>query len=130
MTLVTNPKEKEGPKLCASDLEMSIRHLTGLTVRVTGQWRLSKAGDKECFEAQDFTILSCSSGRSPVVGLLVREGDYFKVIRVDGSEVQLKDLPDGLKSMIGRKVILDIKAMSSTTVVDAAKVVVEYRLYP
>ena len=127
---VSSGDKKEGPRLCSSAEEQRIRHLTDLTVRVNGEWRVAKTGEKECFDARDYTVLKASSGREALTGMLSRSETGYVLESADGRRLVFQDIPDGLKGLVGSKVVVDVKSIASRQAAEATKVVVSYRPLP
>jgi len=127
---VSNGDKQEGTRICASDAEQRIRHLTDLTVRVTGEWQATKSGEKDCLNAKDYVVLKASSGREAVTGLLSRSGAGYVIESADGRRLVLQEVPDGLKSLLGLNVMVDVKSIASRQAAEATKVVVSYRSLP
>ena len=129
-TLVVSAQEQAEIRLCPSETEQRIRHLTDLRVVVTGTWQLTKQGERDCFVPKAFSVTKVASGRDAIVGVLSRQGDYYAVKADDGRETKLMTVPDGLRSLVGQRVILDVRSMGSSLAVDAPKVVVSYQSSP
>ena len=129
-TIVFSGDKKAGTRICASAMEQRIRHLTDLTLRVTGEWQAAKSGEKDCLDASDYKVLKASSGREAVTGLLSRSGAGYVIESADGRRLVLQEVPVGLKSLLGLKVIVDVKSIASRQAAEATKVVVSYRPLP
>jgi hypothetical protein len=127
---VSTGDKQHGTRICVSDTEQRIRHLTDLTVRVTGEWQATKSGEKDCLDASDYTVLKASSGREAVTGMLSRLGAGFVIDSADGRRLVLQEVPDGLKSLLGLNVVIDVKSIASRQATEATKVVVSYRPLP
>ena len=130
ITLVSFGDKKEVIRICTSATEQRIRHLTDLTVRVTGEWQATKSGEKDCLDARDYVVLKASSGREAVTGLLSRSGAGYVIESADGRKLVLQEVPDGLKDLVGINVVVDVKSIASRQAAEATKVVVSYRPLP
>lgn len=117
-----------GPTVCTSDLSKRIGKLTNYTVKVKGQWRLHK-GKKRCVVADDFAVTRAPSGRDAVIGILSEQNGSFALAAGDGKTHALANVPDGLKKLTGKKVILDLKSTDNPTVKDEFKIVI-YAEFP
>jgi hypothetical protein len=128
---LTEKEGSKGPALCPNDVSKRIRKLLRLEVSVTGAWQMKKDGSsKDCFAATGFKILKHSSGRDPIIGMLQDQGAYFIVKGDDGKVSKLSEVTSGLKSLKGKKVILDLKPMDSPGQKDVSYKVVAYSEFP
>lgn len=128
--LLTKKTEFKGPAVCRGDVAKRVSRLTGLTVKVKGEWKLKKSGKKKCFTVGDFTVLKASSGRDALVGTLTKESEGYKVKTDDGKVHALSDIPAGLKELAGKKVIIDVKPMNNPVSATASYKVVTYSEFP
>jgi hypothetical protein len=74
--------------------------------------------------------LKASSGRAIIAGLLTSRAGQYIINTGDGAEVVLADLPSGAKSLVGTKVIVDVKSIASSSNAEAVKVIVSFRSMP
>ena len=121
---------KTTQKLCLDAGASRVKKLTGLTIRVTGDWKLNKAGEKQCLELKSFKIVKHTSGRVPLVGVLEQENGVYVVAGEDGKKQPLGEVSSGLKRLAGKKVILDVKPLDVSGDKSAALKVVTYGEYP
>jgi hypothetical protein len=119
-----------GPNLCRNDVAKRMRRLTAMTATVSGDWQTKPNGDKKCFAATGFTVTKVSSGRDAVVGKLEQRSGAYVVTTDDGKAHALASAPDGLKKLVGQKVILDLKGMDSPAAKEATFNVVTYAAFP
>lgn len=129
-TMVSPVGEEKGPEVCGNDVGKKIRRLGAMTLKVTGDWKVKKNGDKGCFNATEFKVLKTSSGRDAVVGTLAQKNGSFVVTGSDGHTHVLDDVTGGLKKLEGQKVILDIKPINSPTAKEPVYKVVTYAAHP
>lgn len=131
-TLVVPAGENTGPNLCRNDASKRIGRLSGMTLKVTGEWQTdAKTGEKRCFEASAFVVTKMSNGRDAVVGTLADKDGQFEVTDASGKVRMLADVPDGLKKLSGKKVILDVKTIESPAATkEAVSKVVSYAEFP
>lgn len=128
--LLAESGKSDGPALCRGDVGKRIGRLTGLVVKVTGDWHLNKKGEKSCVEPKDFQVLKLPNGRDPVVGTLSEKSGVYEVASEDGKTRSLADVPDGLKKLSGKKVILDLRTIESPAAKDVPAKVVSYSEHP
>ena len=130
--LILEPADKS-PYLtvCRGDIAKRIGRLSGMTFRVSGAWQLDKDGSKRCLEASSFVVTKMTNGRDAVVGVLSDKGGQFQVTSDDGKANMLADAPDGLKKLVGKKVILDLRTIESPSATrESASKVVSYAEFP
>ncbi len=118
------------PVICRDETGKRIGRLTGMTVKVTGEWALNKDGGKRCVTATSFSVVKMSSGRPAVVGLLSQKDGSYVVAGDDGAVHTLADVPTGLKKLDGQKVIIDVKPMETPAAGPSAFKVVSYAPFP
>lgn len=128
--LVTPGSDFSGPQLCRDEEAKKISRLTSFTVKVDGAWKMTKEGKQDCFDAATYTVTKTLNGRPALVGVLSKEGSGFVVTATDGSKHPLTEVPEGMKSMVGKKVILDLKPMDNPALKEAASKVVTYSEMP
>lgn len=120
-----------GPVLCGmSDMTKQVKHLAAMTVKVDGEWKTNKEGQKTCFSPAAFTVTKMSTGRDAVVGKLTQKDGKYLVTTDDGKVQTLEDVSPGLKKLEGQKVILDLKQVDAPKGQDAASKVVTYAAFP
>lgn len=113
--VLTAPGEIKGPRLCSGDTAKRMVALESMTVAVTGEWK-SGEGKAKCFDPVGLKILKTSLGHDAVVGKLDKNADgSFQVTGDDGKPLVLGDVPDGLRKLSGKTVILDVKPLASPT---------------
>jgi len=117
-------------KLCFDEGAIRIKKLTGMTLRVNGEWKLNKAGQRQCLQLKSFTIVKHTSGRTPVVGVLQNDNGVYQVAGEDGKKQTLGEVSSGLKRLTGKKVILDVKPLDASGDKSAVLKVVTYGEYP
>jgi hypothetical protein len=128
--ILTEAGRNDGTAVCRNEVGKRVGRLTGMTVKVTGAWHLNKAGEKTCVDATDFTVLNLPNGRTAVVGTLGEKDGGFAVSADDGKVHSLVDVPDGLKKLSGKKVILDLKVIESPAATSVPAKVVSYSEFP
>lgn len=120
-----------GPTLCYGDVAKRVGRLTGMTVKASGEWQISKkSGEKTCIEAKSFVVTKVPNGRTAVVGTLGEKDGAFTLTGDDGKETTLADVPDGMRKLAGKKVILDLKAMENPAAKEVPAKVVSYSEFP
>ncbi len=129
-TLLEVADSQQTNVLCPSSVEQRIRHLTDLEIEVSGEWKLGSTGDPDCLVAASYRVLKAASGRPIIVGTLGTRNDQFIIETDSGGEVVLAELPSGAKSLLGTRVIMDVKSIASSSNADATKVVVSFRPMP
>jgi hypothetical protein len=127
---VVSDNTQNSQKLCLDDTASRVKRLTGLTIKVSGDWKINKTGQKQCLQVKSFTILKHSSGRTPLVGTLQNENGVFVVTAEDGKKQTLDEVSSGLKKLSGKKVILDVKPLDASSDKSSVLKVVTYREYP
>ena len=128
--ILTEVSKGDGPAICHGDVGKRISHLTGMTVKATGDWLTNKSGEKYCVDVKDFVVLKLANGRMAVVGTLGERNGAFQVLGDNGKARSLVDVPDGLKKLSGKKVILDLKVIESPAAHEVPAKVVSYSEYP
>ena len=116
-------------KLCRNDESKRISRLTGMTVKVSGDWKMKKE-TKSCLTPTSFSVSKVSSGRAAVVGTLSQTDTGYEVKSEDGKVHALAKVPSGLKKLTGEKVIIDVKPMNSPTSQGSTYNVVTYSRFP
>jgi hypothetical protein len=129
-TLISVGEAEKGDRLCSGDASKSIRRLGGMTVKVSGDWKLDQKGEKDCFEPTDFSVQKVSSGRDAIVGILSKKDGGYIVAGSDGQIRVLGSVSSGLKKLDGQKVILDLKALNSPASKETVYKVVTYAAHP
>jgi len=120
---------------CKGEVAKKLGRLSGMTLKVTGSWvernigRGKKARTKRCFFVSQFTIEKGSNGRKPLVGVLSKIDSSYQVKTEDGTSHNLERVTTGLKELVGKKVIVDVKPLSGATGEKSWKVV-SYSAYP
>ena len=104
---------KKGEAVCQNATSKLIGRLVGMTIKGQGQWQ--GENQRKCFSLESFEVTKVSSGRQAWVGVLQHKNGSFYLKQGDGVSHDLGSIPDGLKSMIGEKVILDRKIIGSQT---------------
>ncbi|MBM4251074.1 MAG: hypothetical protein FJ146_03825 [Deltaproteobacteria bacterium] len=110
---ITKPREFSGVPLCPGDKAKRIMNLESLVVKIYGGEKT--VGATKCFEMGSFTVLKTPAGNTAVVGQLQQKEGVFFLLADDGRTLPLSDVPDGLRSMIGKKVVLDIRPQNTLT---------------
>ncbi len=127
-TVLTNSDGKEQKSLCRDETGKKINRLSGMTVTAAGTWDNKNQNDP-CFPVSSFQIDKTTSGRKPLVGTLTKAGADFVLIDDDGAKHPLERVSSGLKEMLGRKVIVDVKPLAKAAGAQSWKVV-SYSEYP
>jgi hypothetical protein len=99
--------------LCAGDVSGKVKKLSGMVIEVEGLVKKRPNGNSECFDAIGFRIIRNISGRAPLIGLLKVENDVVSVVSEDGVAHILNEVSSGLKKLVGKKVILDVRSNES-----------------
>ncbi len=128
--ILTETDKFEGPAVCRGDMAKRIGRLTGMTVKVSGDWHRAKSGEKTCVDPKDFQVMKLPNGRVAVVGALGEKDGGFQITGDDGKVRSLADVPDGLKKLSGKKVILDLKVIESPAAKEVPAKVVSYAELP
>jgi hypothetical protein len=115
-------------QLCKDDVAKKVGRLTGMVVAATGNWDAHDPKDR-CFATETFEIEKASSGRKPLVGTLNKKGEVFNIETGDGKQHTLDKVAGSLVTMIGKKVIVDVKPLKTATGAETWKVVT-YSEYP
>jgi hypothetical protein len=123
-------KATNGDRLCPGEVSARIKKLSGMTLEISGDWKIGKSGDRQCFEVQGFHIKRHLSGRPPLVGTLKDDAGTYAVVTEDGKKHVLGDASSGLKKLAGKKVILDIKSFDATGEQSSNLKVISYAAYP
>ncbi len=127
--LLTAPKENSGPNLCAGDLAKRVKKVPAMTVKVIGTWK--NEGDKRCFQGDSFTITKGTSGRPAFTGILEKNASQFILKRESGAgDIALYEVPEGMKKLQGKRVVLDLKELDNPTSKSPAQRVVFYAEHP
>ncbi len=116
--------------ICRDEIGKKIGRLGGMTVEVEGKWKdsgLTPGG--RCFSADSFVITKVTSGRKPLVGVLSQKEFEFVVTTDDGKVHNLRKVSSGLKDLVGKKVIIDVKPLTGPKEGKVYKVV-SYSAYP
>lgn len=127
--VMINASDNAKYRLCDNEVAKKVSRLTGMTVRVSGDWQVRK-NENYCLTANLFAVKKVSSGRDALVGVLVHTDDGYEV-KSDGGKVHVfRQVPDGLKKLVDKKVIIDMKPMNSPAAQGSSYSVVTYSLYP
>jgi hypothetical protein len=126
--VLTDLDGKNQQDLCRDESGKKIGRLSGMTITASGKWD-AKDPKERCFAASFFEIDKASSGRKPLVGTLNQKGTDFVLDTGDGQQHTLDGLSSGLKGMVGKKVIVDVKQLKGAQGVESSKVV-SYSEYP
>ena len=129
-TTLTDASGKQAVNFCTDDESRRLSRLTGMTVKASGDWQEATKNKVRCVKLTAFEVLKASSGRDAVVGVLSQEGADFAVTTGDGSKRKLSRVPKGLRKMLGKKVIIDVKPMGSPSTKSESWKVVTYAPYP
>ena len=129
--MVTPPGEFKGPEICRGDGAARVSHLESMVVKVTGDWKNPPDVINKCLEPKDIDVQKTTLGHDATVGQLVadKSGSYA-VKGTDGKTTPLGEIPDGLKKLVGKKVILDLHQMPNPALKDAGSVVTSYSEFP
>jgi hypothetical protein len=129
-TLLEVSDPQQSNVLCPSELEQKVRHLTDLEIEVSGEWKLGSTGEPDCLVVSSYRVIKAASGRPIIVGTLTSRNGQYAVVTDGGGEVILAELPSGAKTLLGTRVIMDVKSIASSSNADATKVVVDFRPMP
>ncbi len=110
---LTKPSEFVGTMLCPGDKAKRIMNLESLVVKVWGNPK--EIGAVKCFDIGSFTALKTPAGNDAIVGSLQEKEGAVVLIAEDGRTMKLANVPDGLRNMLGKKVVIDVKPQSTLT---------------
>lgn len=110
---ITKPSEFVGMSLCPGDKAKRIMNLESLVVKIYGAEK--SLGTSKCFDIGSFTVLKTPAGNDAVVGTLLEKEGGIQLLVEDGRTVTLANVPNGLRRMIGKKVVVDIKPEATLT---------------
>jgi len=127
---LVKPGEYDGPSLCSNDLATKISSISNMQLMVEGEWGEMGKKKIKCMEASAFKVLTTSTGRPAVVGIIEKSDRGFELRDNEGKTYEFKKLPKGLKSMVGKKVIVGLKQMNSPNSLTSSHKVVSYTVYP
>lgn len=127
---LVKPGEYDGPSLCSNELATKISAVSNMQLMVEGEWGEMGKKKTKCLEATSFRVLTTSTGRPAVVGTIEKSDSGFKLRDNEGKTYEFKKLPKGLKSMVGKKVIVGLKQMNSPNSLNSSHKVVSYSVYP
>ena len=119
-----------GDRLCPGEVSARVKKLSGMTLEFSGDWKIGKSGDRQCFEVKAFNIKRHLSGRPPLVGVLRDDAGTFSIVTEDGKQHLLGNASSGLKKLKGKKVILDIKPFDASGEQESTLKVISYAPYP
>ena len=125
---LTEKDNYKGHLLCSGEKARRIAKLSALTVKASGTWK--SEGTKRCFAVASFTVTKMASGRLAVVGLLEKSVNVFQINADHGTSYRFDSVPDGLREMVGQRVILDVKTLGSRTNAEPSQRIVSYAKYP
>jgi hypothetical protein len=126
--VLTDSTGQNQQALCRDDSGKRIGRLSGMTVKAKGAWDAKDPKDR-CFAVSSFEIEKATSGRKPLVGILNRKDADFVLETSDGQQHALDRVSTGLKGMVGKKVIVDVKPLKGANGGESWKVV-SYSEYP
>jgi len=110
---ITKPSEFVGMSLCPGVKAKRILNLESLVVKIYGGEKT--LGASKCFEIGSFTVLKTPAGNDAIVGTLLEKDGALQILAEDGRTVRLADVPAGLRNMLGKKVVVDIKPEAALT---------------
>jgi hypothetical protein len=110
---ITKPSEFVGTMLCPGDKAKRVMNLESLVVKVWGNPK--EIGAVKCFDIGSFTALKTPAGNDAIVGNLQEKEGSVVLLAEDGRTVKLVDVPVGLRSMVGKKVVIDVKPQTNLT---------------
>lgn len=129
--ILTPEKEYTGPALCRDEQSRKVGRLGGMIVKATGEMQqIGKDATKKCLKVQSFTVTKMANGRDAVVGTLSKKDAVFVITTEAGKVYPLTELPDGLKGLDGKRVVVDLKTMESPGAKESASKVVSYAEMP
>ncbi len=128
--MLTKPKEDKGPHLCAGDIAKKVRKIPAMMVKVQGVWQDGKKIEDRCFKADSFVVTKATSGRKAYVGVFEKSEAKFLLKTPDKTAVELVEVPEGLKKLVGKNVILDLKELDIPTAKEPVQRVVFYAEHP
>ena len=109
---LTNTNTKEASPLCRGPFSTRMGRLTGMTVKISGTW-IERNSKQRCLDGVEVAILTTGSGRKPIVGILHAESGHFSIVDKDSTTHKLEKIPPGLKKLLGRAVIVDVKSIEA-----------------
>jgi hypothetical protein len=108
---ITKETEFSGTNLCPGDKAKRLIALESMIVKVWGNTR--EQNGSKCFDVGSFSVLKTPAGREAIVGTLTQHDGVFQITTDDGRSMRLVSVPDGLKAMAGKKVIVDLKSVEA-----------------
>lgn len=130
MVEVVPGKATGGQRLCTHEGALHVKKLSGMTLQITGDWKMDKAGKRQCFAPSAFKIRRHISGRPPLVGVVNVEEAVFVLTDEDGKKHVLGEVSAGLRKLAGKKVILDVKPIVASSQQESLLKVISYSTYP
>ena len=118
---------KDNFKLCQNETSKRISKLANMTLQIPGKWQ--GEGPARCFAATGFTVKKMSSGRAPVIGTLVKEKNVHQFKTDKGETYSMERVPAGMKSMLGKKILVDATLMRQPHGQESLKVI-SFIAYP
>jgi hypothetical protein len=126
-TVISDPKGVELVTLCKGKPAEQLAAIAGMTVAA------DVAGNQvaaNCRQLTSFSVIKTGSGRPAFVGTLKETKEGFALDSDDGQSRPLQTVPKGLRKLIGKKVIVDLRSMSSPALKNESWKVVSYAPFP
>lgn len=111
--------------LCTDATGQCIRKLAGMTLKVA----VTPQAEGKCLKAQEFSVLKTTSGRAAIVGVLRQQQGATFVEEGSGKKHPIARMTPGLREIIGKKAIFDLKANATGSSAVGHRVV-SYALHP
>jgi hypothetical protein len=126
---LVKPGEHKGPVVCKNEVASKIKRLSNMQIKITGDWK-NKDTPKSCFEGTEFEVLTTPTGKPAVVGVISKTDSGYQLVALDGKTYGFKKLPGGLRGLVGKKVIVGMKQMTSPGSLTGGHKVVSYSAFP
>ena len=125
---LTKKDEYKGHLLCSGETTRRIAKLSSFLVKASGAW--TREGKAKCFSVANFTVTKTASGRLAVVGTIEKTQNLFQINADHGVSYRFDNIPEGLRELVGHRVILDVKTLGSRTDSEPSHRIVSYAKYP
>ena len=125
---ITKETEFSGPSVCPGDQAKRLVALESMVIKVWGTHQ-NKNGT-ECFDVGSFSVVKTPAGRPAVVGVLRKINEKYQLVTEGGKTLNIVDMPDALKNLGDKKVILDLKAVEAEGLVASGYSTVYYAEFP
>jgi hypothetical protein len=126
-TVISDSKGVELVSLCKGKSAEQLASIAGMTVAAEVDGSQVAAN---CRQLTSFSVVKTGSGRPAFVGTLKETKEGFALDSDDGQSRPLQTVPKGLRKLIGKKVIVDLRSMSSPALKNESWKVVSYAPFP